>query len=68
MEGMMAAFRVDSADLEEGSAALLREAQLTCARCSAKKRCARELAARTAYANADHFCPNADLFAIFGRQ
>lgn len=68
MEGMMAAFRLDGADLEEGSPALLREAQLTCARCSAKKRCARELAAGTAFAHADNFCPNADLFAIFGRR
>jgi hypothetical protein len=64
MEGMMAAFQLDGAELRKEAPATLRDAELTCARCSARKRCARELAAGTAAVNAKHFCPNADLFAM----
>lgn len=65
MDAMMAAFSLDRAKLGQAGPATMRYAQLTCARCSAKKRCSRELVAGTARANADIFCPNADLFAFF---
>jgi hypothetical protein len=68
MDGMMAAFQLDGAELREEAPTTLRDAALTCARCSARKRCARELAAGTAAENARHFCANAELFGMLGQN
>jgi hypothetical protein len=64
LDGMMVAFHLDRARLREETPGALREAQITCARCSAKQRCSRELAVSTAAMNAVHFCPNANLFVM----
>jgi hypothetical protein len=64
LDGMLVAFHLDGARLQEEAPGALREAQITCARCSAKKRCSRELGAGTAALNAEHFCPNTDLFTM----
>ena len=67
MERMMEeAFHLDRPRLNREAPAALRAAEITCARCSAKKRCARELAAGTAARNIDLFCPNADFFSSVG--
>jgi len=62
---MMQAFGVDRRELEQDYPRVLRDAEMTCERCPSKRRCFRELEAGTAAAHAEHFCPNADLFAIF---
>jgi hypothetical protein len=62
---MMQVFRVDRRELEQDYPRVLRDAEITCARCRLKKQCLRKLEAGTATANAEHFCPNADLFMIF---
>lgn len=66
MERMIESFHLDPGILTWQAPAQLRAAEITCSRCSAKKRCARELAAGTAAENADLFCPNADFFHAFG--
>lgn len=66
MERMIEAFHLDYGKLTQQTPASLRAAEITCSRCSAKKRCSRELAAGTAAVNADLFCPNADFFQAFG--
>jgi hypothetical protein len=68
MDGMMAAFQLDGAALREEAPGTLRDAELTCARCRARKRCARELSAGTAAENARHFCPNTELFGMLGQN
>jgi hypothetical protein len=68
LERMMAAFRIDEREVRREYPAVVRDVEITCARCSAKKRCSRELAAGTAAANVDRFCPNADFLSVFGRD
>ena len=65
IDRMMQAFGVDSQELQRDYPRVLRDASLTCLHCKSKRRCLRELEAGTAVANAELFCPNADLFAIF---
>jgi len=65
---MMQAFRIDRRELEQDYPKVLQDAELTCARCRLKRECYRELEAGTAAANADHFCPNSDLFMIFAND
>jgi Family of unknown function (DUF6455) len=48
--------------------ATMREIESTCSRCRAKSRCAHELDAGTAVANAAQFCPNALLMAALARE
>lgn len=66
IERMMRAFRVDRRELEEDYTKILLDAEATCMRCRTKRRCLRELEAGTAVANAERFCPNADLMFMFG--
>jgi hypothetical protein len=62
---MMQALRINRRELEQDYPKVLRDAEMTCAQCRSKRRCFRELAAGTATANLENFCPNADLFLIF---
>jgi hypothetical protein len=65
IDRMMQAFGIDSQELQRDYPRVLRDANVTCLHCKSKRRCLRELDAGTAAANAEQFCPNADLFAIF---
>lgn len=65
---MMQAFHVDRRELEQDFPGVLRDAEITCARCRLKRQCFRELERGTAVANAEHFCPNADLLMIFAND
>ena len=65
VDRMMQALRINRRELEQDYPKVLRDAEMTCARCRSKRRCFRELAAGTATANLENFCPNADLFLIF---
>ena len=68
IERMMRAFHVDRHELEEDYTRILLDAEMTCLRCRAKRRCLRELQAGTAVANAEHFCPNADRLFVFAND
>jgi hypothetical protein len=68
MERMMAAFHLDCEAIERGAPGTLRDIEITCGCCSAKKRCSRELAAGSAARNAGRFCPNADILGALGRH
>lgn len=62
MLSMAQAFGVDPAQLSREAPWVFRDLGVVCARCGDKKRCAREISAGTARANADDFCPNAAHF------
>jgi hypothetical protein len=68
IERMMRAFHVNRHELEEDYTRILLDAEMTCLRCRAKRRCLRELQAGTAVANAEHFCPNADILFVFAND
>jgi hypothetical protein len=64
-EGSPQRLGIDRQELQRDYPKILRDANLTCLYCKSKRQCLRELEAGTAVANAERFCPNADLFAIF---
>lgn len=65
---MTEVFRVDRRELEKDFPRVLRNAEIACMRCRPKRRCTRELEAGSAAKNAEHFCPNADLFMILADE
>lgn len=65
MSRMMRTAGIDRRRMAAEQPAALREAEITCARCSAKRRCSKELAEGTAAERLDLFCPNAGFFDAF---
>lgn len=68
IDRMMRAFHIDRHELEEDYPGVLRDVQATCLGCRSKRRCFRELENGTAVANAEHFCPNADVLMVFAND
>lgn len=56
---MLAALKIDAAELERTEPAAFRDLQRVCALCDSKRRCASELAAGDAPKTFESFCPNA---------
>ena len=56
---MLAALRIDAAELARTEPAALRDLQRVCALCDSKRRCRTELAAGDAARTYEGFCPNA---------
>jgi len=56
---MLAALKIDAAELEHAEPAAFRDLQRVCALCDSKRRCASELAAGDAPKTFESFCPNA---------
>ena len=63
MQRMMAAYGLDPELLVHDSPELMRDIELACSHCRAKRRCASTLKRVTARAEAGGFCPNAEQFA-----
>ncbi|MVA97953.1 hypothetical protein GN330_11925 [Nitratireductor sp. CAU 1489] len=63
MHRMMTVYGLDAELLAHDSPELMRDIELACSLCSAKRRCASTLKRTTARAEAGGFCPNADQFA-----
>lgn len=62
MDRMVQARGLDPDALRAAGGSLLRDVELTCARCASTRRCRHELAAGTAAANGHAFCGNATTF------
>jgi len=56
---MLAALKIDAAELARTQPAALRDLQRVCSLCDSKRRCRSELAARDAARTYEGFCPNA---------
>lgn len=56
---MLAALKIDEAELARADPAAFRDLQRVCAMCDSKRRCDRELQAGDAPATFEAFCPNA---------
>jgi len=65
MDRMMRIRGLDPDTVRHHFSALVRDMELTCARCSDVRQCRRELAAGTAAAHFHEFCPNAETMDQF---
>ncbi|MGE0224881.1 MAG: DUF6455 family protein [Acetobacteraceae bacterium] len=62
MDRMMEARGLHPDQVRGSSAALVRDLELTCTRCSAKRRCQHDLKAGTAAESCHEYCGNAEIF------